>query len=282
MTVGMQLKAARQQRHLSLADVSRDTKIQPWVLEALEADRLQEMMSAIYVKGFLATYGRFLRLAPEALLAQLQWPASADVAAPAAATVSAAAAAAPAPQRPTEEIPSAIQWPEIPWRLLGRLGLGVAAAVALVAVVRVNPIRSTPKSSAAKVTQKLAPPASKEQAVAPKPKLASVAPVTEPLQVVAAPSLAVVPTQQLELGITANSTTWIQVKADGKLVSQQRLARGAKERWVARKSLEVVVAKPSQIDITLNGQSISPLAIAHQGRLAITHKGVNKLPEEPL
>ena len=74
MTLGARLQQARKARKLSLADVTRQTKIQGWVLETLEADRVPEQMSPIYVKGFLSTYARFLHLDPAPLLAELQWP----------------------------------------------------------------------------------------------------------------------------------------------------------------------------------------------------------------
>ena len=74
MGVGAQLQGARTDRKLSLSDVTQATKIQPWVLEALEADRLQDLMSPIYVKGFLTTYARFLHLDPSPLVTQLSWP----------------------------------------------------------------------------------------------------------------------------------------------------------------------------------------------------------------
>ena len=74
MSAGSVLQRARKDRKLSLTDVTEKTKIQPWVLEAIEADRLQELMSPVYVKGFITTYAKFLRLEPEPLLAQLPWP----------------------------------------------------------------------------------------------------------------------------------------------------------------------------------------------------------------
>ncbi|MBI4343540.1 MAG: helix-turn-helix domain-containing protein, partial [Candidatus Omnitrophica bacterium] len=77
MSVGAQLHQARKERKLSLGEVSEQTKIQPWVLEALEGDRLQELMSPIYVKGLLTSYARFLHLQPEPLVSQLVWPAPA-------------------------------------------------------------------------------------------------------------------------------------------------------------------------------------------------------------
>lgn len=258
MTIGAQLKAARVERHLSCDEVSRATKIQPWVLEALESDRLQEQMSPIYAKGFLISYARFLHLDPAPLLVQLQPPS----------------------QEPEmqELLPSAVSLPKvfslklklphlppIAWRKVSRAVVVATAAVAMVFL-------------APRIFAKFSLPASSTS------KLASVTtlkePKKEPKPEVSQPTLTLLSTQPLELSIEANRTTWVRVRGDGKLLTQQRLERGAKERWVAKKRLELVVAKPSLVSLTLNGQPINAQAISHNGRLLITHHGITQLPEK--
>lgn len=359
MTVGEQLRKARETRGFTLVEVTHRTKIQPWVLEAFEADRMPEQLSPIYVRGFLATYARFLHLAPEPLLTQLQWStqpkpsaieqavAATQVQAAQAASVApkqasparkssskaamaAAAAAAPVlspavqvqvlenpvvaekPAAPAKQarqpvqikLPSfKIKFPaiRISWQRVARLGLTAVAAVAVVVVVRANPLQymhlpkfeiakkpaSANAMKVAKANKQAAAADKKAKAVAavpanPAAKLASLAPVSEELvrQPAAPPQIPVVPVKPLELSLSASKTTWIQVRADGKLLTQQRLPRGAKEQWTAKKSFEIIVAKPSQVEIILNGQSVTPLAIAHKGRLSITHQGILPLPED--
>lgn len=303
MSVGAQLRAARLEHQLSTADVVQAIKIQPWVLEALETDRLHTQMGRIYVKGFLTSYARFLKLDAEQLIKQITWPA--DTSEPMQATslaaqvaranakvaAAAAQAATPSPARvaatpsiePVVVAPRAsvrpmrtFEWPRvtIPWLLLKRLGSFAVVTAAIAAVVIMKPLHHPAKTAkTAKATPAKATPASKA-------KQASIAPMREAPKPLTLPTLTVLPTQALALSVTARQTTWIQIRADGKLVTQQRLQRGAQERWTAKKKLEVVVAKPSQIDLELNGQSISPFAIAHEGRLMITHYGVTRLPNE--
>lgn len=254
VSIGSTLKQARSARKLSLADVSKETKIQPWVLEALEADRLHDVMSPVYLKGFLMTYARFLHLEPEPLIAQLLPSIPPE---PIQATL----------PPPAQSMPPLLQWrrtPLIRRRLVAALATGGLVALA----VLVNPMRWVPK--------RFAMPRMNAS------KLASVTPVkvSEPVTPPSLQTVALLPTQPLELAVSAHSTTWIQVRADGKLLSQQRLLRGANERWSAHKRFELVIAKPSQVDLTLNGQSISPFAIAHHGRLLITHHGVTRLADE--
>lgn len=258
MTVGSQLHDARNARKLKIAEVSHQTKIQPWVIEALEADRLQELMSPVYVKGFLSTYARFLRLAPEPLLAQVVWKAQEEEAAP----------AATAPSLPPITV-------RIPWATLRRVGAVALGCGVVAGVILINPLRWLPKMSLPTFRM---------------PKLASITPVprqpakpqpAKPAPPKPAPSdVTVKAVQPLTLEVTAHRATWIRVRADGKLLAQQRLQRGAHETWTAKKRLELVIAHPAQAALSLNGQSIGPAAIAHQGRLVITHQGITALPDD--
>ncbi len=240
MTVGARLRQARHDQKLSLTEVTERTKIQPWVLEALEANRLHGIMSPVYVKGFLASYARFLHLEPEPLIAQLPWPASLEV----------------------EKTPLPTP-PRLPWPVLRRAGLIALGAAGLVVRLLANPFRGWLGPSSGS-----------------RPKLASVAPIAEPVPVSKPPTLSLKPAQPLELSIIAHRATWVQVRADGKLMTQQRLQRGADERWTAARRFELIIAKPSQVDVILNGQSISPFAVAHQGRLVITRRGISQLAAE--
>ena len=308
MTVGAQLRQARSERKLSLADVTAATKIQPWVLEALEADKFQDQMSPVYVKGFLTSYAKFLHLPSEPLLAQLPWPA---------------------PDPVLEDVPppspSVPVLARLPLPLLRRLGVGVAIAGAVAGLIAINPLRwvsniswpsltlpsiakAAPEKAAEKrhgkttkrakqvkpSTQKVAslkgggqpaakpvaPPPTSEPVAPVAPILASVTPVKEPVALPTPPLTSIATLQPLELSVIAHRTTWIRVRADGKLLTQQRLPRGAKERWTANKQFELIISKPTEVDLTLNGQPISPFAVAHKGRVLITHRGVTQLPPE--
>lgn len=344
MSVGTQLKEARMQRKLSYTAISEVTKIQPWVLEALETDRLQNMMSPIYVKGFLASYARFLRLDPEPFLAQIQWPQAESTqpqeqlppAQPAAPIkIQMPQVKLPQLQLPKFQLPK-LQLPkfQLPrmrlpqWQvqlpkisvpqftmsrlphlnvslpLLRRVGATVAFVAFAGGIVALNPLRWVSQrslsatrltaNSPAEIAQegritvvrgpeyKEAKLSSTDEAVEKTvaPALASITPISEPLKPAKPPVLEPIALQPLELQINARRTAWIKVRADGKLLTQQRLRRGANERWVAKKEFEVVVSKPSQVELALNGQPITPFAIAHGGRVLITRQGVKPLPEK--
>ena len=248
-SVGEQLRAAREQLKLSLADVTRETKIQTWVLEALEEDRLQELMSPIYVKGFVTSYAKSLHLEPEPLLAQFPWP-----------TV------APSQQEilPPAATPSVSLRELWSWPAVRHAATALAfSAVVLVAMIALKPAqRWMAKLPHARVGNARVASLTSGDRLPKAPEL---------------PTLTLLATQSLELDMTAHRTAWITIRADGKLLAQQRIVRGAQEHWSAKKELEIIVSQPSDVELMLNGQSISPFAIAHRGRLLITHRGVTQL-----
>ena len=61
---GKYLKAERESRNLSLKEVSESTKIRENLLRAIEEDRFDLLPHAVFVKGFLTAYARYLGLDP--------------------------------------------------------------------------------------------------------------------------------------------------------------------------------------------------------------------------
>ncbi len=91
-SIGARLKQARQERRLTLQQVSEVTRVRVRYLEALEADDLSIMPSAAQARGFLRIYAGFLGLDVEALIQEAR-QAEAPPSVP-----SADLAAAPAPE----------------------------------------------------------------------------------------------------------------------------------------------------------------------------------------
>ena len=245
-SVGAQLKRAREQLRLSLKDATSATKIQSWVLEALERDELHTRMSPVYAKGFLTTYAKFLRLDPAPLIEQLLPPP------PPVSPVSSGGAPAQGVSWTSVWEPA---WPFLR-RLLGSVAVG-AAAIGLLLIARPwqwVPTHMAHKAASLSVGHNQPP-----------PSLDSVMPLE--------------PARPLELVIVAHRSTWVSVKADGALIAQQQLTAGTQETWKARRRFEVVVGAPAKVDILLNGRSISPAAVAHHGRLLITHRGIKPLQD---
>src|SRR5581483_9322688 len=64
-SLGDRFRAAREARGLSLSDCSEQVRIRSVYLAAIEEDNWNAIGAAVYVRGFLRTYARFLGLDPE-------------------------------------------------------------------------------------------------------------------------------------------------------------------------------------------------------------------------
>ena len=67
-SLGEQLRLARKAKSKSLEDISRDTNISKYYLEALEKDNYDILPGSAYVKGFLSNYARCVGLDPKAVV----------------------------------------------------------------------------------------------------------------------------------------------------------------------------------------------------------------------
>lgn len=68
LTLGEKLKKIRSDHRISLAEVSRSTRIQVKYLEALEEGAYEKLPPEVYVRGFLRSYAGFLGVPEEAIL----------------------------------------------------------------------------------------------------------------------------------------------------------------------------------------------------------------------
>jgi cytoskeleton protein RodZ len=60
--IGQALRQARSDRGIDLSEAERVTKIRVKLLQAIEEERWDDLPEPVYVRGFLATYARFLGL----------------------------------------------------------------------------------------------------------------------------------------------------------------------------------------------------------------------------
>ena len=70
-SVGAALKAAREARKLSIAEVSQLLKFAPRQLESLEQDRFDRLPGSTIARGMVRNYAKLLRLDPEPLVARM-------------------------------------------------------------------------------------------------------------------------------------------------------------------------------------------------------------------
>lgn len=70
-SIGAVLAKARAARGLGIQDVVQTLKFNPRQIELLEADDIEALPGAMFVRGMIRSYARFLKIDPEPLLTQL-------------------------------------------------------------------------------------------------------------------------------------------------------------------------------------------------------------------
>jgi cytoskeletal protein RodZ len=69
-TLGSYLKEQRERRGMSVVELSRVTRIPMASLEAIEADRFDELPGEVFARGFLKAYAQAITLLPADVLAR--------------------------------------------------------------------------------------------------------------------------------------------------------------------------------------------------------------------
>lgn len=81
-TIGTTLKRAREQKRMSVAEVSRVTRIPVATLDAIEGDRFDDLPGEVFVRGFLKSYAQAVSVAPSEVLARYTSSRSVAIATP--------------------------------------------------------------------------------------------------------------------------------------------------------------------------------------------------------
>lgn len=244
MSAGAKLKAAREAKKISLEEACLRTKIQRSTVEALEEDRLGDLLDPAYSKIFLKKYAVFLGLNPVSLME----PSSVAGGAMASSSVPASPAAESELIRSTDpkSAPALAKWAVPTLAFLAAL-IGIGFLGYLVTDLVHNLSRRGPPSveSSKKRTEEL----SEKQPV-------------------------VALSKPLKLTIQTTAEVWMQVKADGTVVFQNVLPANSKETWTAKKGFELWTGNAGAMQALLNGKPLDGLGRGVKKGIRITHSGI--------
>jgi cytoskeletal protein RodZ len=259
-SLGGHLRALREAKGRSLEDMARSTRVGIRHLEALEEERLADLPSPVFVRGFIRAYCGFLREAPEEALARYEALARERAAAQ--------AASAPPPPRTT--------W--APSSVLVGLALLVILGIALI-VVNLTVKRTggtsvaAPNMDVSSLEPAPVPPAGvrapaaaepPRSAAAPGPAPAARPPASTPPLVPApaptpAPTVARSASGPHRLTIRAVDATWIRVQPDEGRATEELLPAGASREWAAARRFLVTIGNAGGVEVALNGKVLPPL-----------------------
>jgi cytoskeleton protein RodZ len=270
-SLGGYLRSLREAKGGSLEDMARSTRVGIRHLEALEEERLADLPSPVFVRGFIRAYCGFLRESPEPALGRYQELAGTRAAAH--------AASAPAGPRNTWASSSVV----VGLVLLLVLGVGLVlvnlsvkkSGGTPVATAKTEPSSPVSAVAPASTPATTAPPVvSAAPAHAPAPAPASPAPVaTEPARLtpptatstpapsppVARPASGTTGTGGQRLVIRAVEPTWVRVQTDEGRIAEELLPAGASREWAAEHRFLLTIGNAGGVELTLNGKALPSL-----------------------
>jgi cytoskeletal protein RodZ len=272
--LGAHLRSLREAKQSSLEDMARSTRVGIRHLEALEEERLADLPSPVFVRGFIRAYCGFLRENPQTALDHYQALAGAQAAA--------AAASAPPRARTTWATSSVI----VGLALLVVLGAGLIAlnlAIKRTGGTSVAATKVDGDAAPGKMGTPVKPegiPKSEVTASSPAP---GPAPAPTPVQPAKSPPPTAIP-EPVRLGntpatgaaaapvvkaepgaapqrliIRAVEQSWIRVQTDDGRVVEELLSAGASREWTTERRFVVTIGNAGGVEVTLNGKALPPL-----------------------
>ena len=285
-SLGPYLRSMREAKGGSLEDMARSTRVGIRHLEALEDERLIDLPSPVFVRGFIRAYCGFLRESPDPALARYERLAGARAAAH--------AASAP-PRGGTNWAMSSLVVGLVLLLILGGALILVnlsmrRSAITEPAIARTEPTTAAPaarpsatpvapaaRSATPDMSAPVAPPPaaiapSAAGAPAAMPPAASTVPAASaspapaatprPAAPSATPPRAATPAPPAggqRLVVRAIEPTWIRVQTDSGRVAEELLPAGASREWAAERRFLVTIGNAGGVELTLNGKALPSL-----------------------
>jgi cytoskeleton protein RodZ len=225
-SLGSCLRGLREQKNVSLEEISKATRVSVRQLQALESDDMAGLPAPVFVRGFIRAYCHALGAAADEALARMQ----------------AASEIAPPPTQPGPRVrPVAPSWVGSPafisLVLLAIFGGGLLALSLLV------------------------PPVPRSTNTAPMPAPGPPAPVAAARTPGAGSADATGPAQAgtQHLVLSALEPAWIRIQADDGKGIEELLEPGTTREWTAHKRFVLTVGNAGGIALTLNGRRLPSL-----------------------
>jgi len=254
MTIGSQLKQARQQKGISLQEAAVKTKIQEKYLDALENDNFNLLPNALYLKGFLKSYAQILGLNPDGLISQLQDETLM--------------------KEKQVIVLKSKELPPVRTEKYFRKSL-IAIVVVIFAVGCIIFLFSLFKSRPAAVKAKkitVAVKLAQKKSVKPVARAAALPQAPPPAQ-------AAYKKQQnvpINLFVTAKRPCRIIVKADSTLLFDGFLLAGTTDQWQARSMFDLSISDGSAVELMVNGKRVGSIAKGAKRDIVITKDGIRR------
>ncbi len=253
------MRQAREARGLSIQAVSGTTKIREHILIALETDSFDELPAPVFVRGFLRTLARYLKLNADELMALYAEAVPQEV----------ASAAAPVAEVTPVELPAIAAGPALPhWLNPSSVMVGLLAVVIVAAIVwggsqllqglsLPDLAALVPTNTAVAPTQGGATPLPSAGSPAAPTAAATVAP--SPAATFAFPTPTAPPVASFEVRLDILTRSWVKVEVDGAGVQEGLLDAGVIKTYKAARRITLRVGNAAGVSVTLNGLALPSL-----------------------
>ena len=235
--IGETLVAARRQQGVALSDAAAETRVRESYLAALEEEDFAALGGDVYVKGFLRSYARFLRLDPEPLIATYRAHY----------------------ERPSDEVSPLAHQPVAPMPTESRPALVIGAGAVAIVIAVLALIGLVNRGGDAE----------EDLAGAPPPVEATTVPATEGFAPTEAPPAEAEPTEAeptedateelstdgVELTLELDGgPSWMRVIVDGVTEIEGEQPDGASLSFSADDSITVRIGDAGVVNVTVNGE----------------------------
>jgi cytoskeletal protein RodZ len=233
--MGAYLRAARRKRRVSIERAAEDTRIRADFLMRMESDEF-DFLAPAYVRGFLKTYARFLRVDPNPLLHEFDHKYGTGRVNTAQILASDRSTKVPKDRRPLNN-----------WTVAA-----VVAAVGLVSLFFIGLV-SDPQDPLSQVASEPSASPARPRVVSPvSPAPATVTPVAPEEETIALD-------EGIDVQIRATTARcWVEVQADGSATSvfKGTLEVGQVETIHADSEMSIVLGNAAGVELTVNGHNL--------------------------
>ena len=234
LSIGAYLRAARRKRRFSIDRAAEQTRIRPDYLMRMESDEF-DFLAPAYVRGFLKTYARFLRVDPDPLLDEFDHLYN-----PARFETSQIVALERHGRRHTPREKRMSSW-----------SIAATVAAAAILILAVVGIVTNPEDATDNQPDNVAAENDDEASPSPSPEVTPEATPTVPDEEVVAFADGV----DLQIDAT-NGDCWVDITADGENIFSGMLVQGDSQTFEAEKTMDVVLGFAAGVELTINGRDV--------------------------
>lgn len=244
-TFGQTLRQAREDLGVSLSDAERETHIHRRYLEALEIEDESRLPAAVYTRGFIRTYSRYLGLTPDAMLDLFGHRAGI------------------AEQPELRPIPARLNAPRSitirPAVVLA--GLVMAGLLVTYLWSQYTSFVDSLEQAEQAATSRVGPPTALPKPGGSATSALEVAASPSPSPPAVAASPAPTSTQVRGLAVEARVTerSWMEVWVDGRSVMAETAAAGFRRTFTAEQQVRMRVGNAAGVQVFVNGVAQGPL-----------------------